>query len=143
MWQRCVHAELWCTTRAEKHARSQAEPSNAARKSPAATIASSPRYVKGVSRQVSVAAEQAAGALPEIRNDHNIGLIIARAGFQTCFPLAHVVGGSQVCVPVTAPDLQPTEFVDQKEVDHASNSVCALKSRRPFLQMVDVINHRK
>src|SRR5439155_3700814 len=58
-------------------------------------------------------------------------------------PLAHVIGCSQVCVPVTAPDLQTTEFVDQKEVDHASNGVGAIHSRRAILQDVDVVKHHE
>src|SRR6266446_1189080 len=115
MRQRGVHTELRKTSRTEKYFREeQAEPLNATRFIKAATIGPTKRYVKRVSRQVSVPAEQAAGTPPEIGNDHNIGLIISSAGFKPCLPFAHVVGGSQVCVPVTAPYLHPTEFVDQK-----------------------------
>src|SRR6266566_2584287 len=115
-----------------------------ARESPAASIESSPGYVKApVSRQVSVTTKQAASTLPEIDNDNDIGLVISRPGFQPCLPFAHVVGCPEVCVPVTPPDLQPTELVDQKEVDHASDRVGAIHRRSTILQDVDVINHRK
>ena len=111
--------------------------------SPAAIIASSPGYLKRVAGNVPVTAEEAAGTLPEIGDDNDIGLVISGPGFQPCLPFAHVVGCSEVCVPVTPPDLQPTELVDQKEVDHAGDRVGAVHRRRAILQDVDVINHRK
>src|SRR5438046_4847138 len=109
----------------------------------AAIIDPTPGYFKGVTGEFPVAAEKAAGALPEIGNDHNVGLIISRAGFQPRLPLAHIVRRSEVCVPVTAPYLQPTELVYQKEVDHAGDRVGAIHSRRAILQDVDVINHHE
>src|SRR6266403_15502 len=112
MRQRGVHAKLRKTSGAEKHVREQAELSNAARFTRVASIEPTPGSLKGVTGNVPVAAEDAAGPLPGIGNDHNVGLVITAAGFQPCLPLAHVVGRSQICVPVTAPDLQTTEFVD-------------------------------
>ena len=114
-----------------------------AREAPAAIVASSPRCLERVTGNVSVPAEETAGALPEIGDDNDIGLVISRARFQPCLPLAHVVGCSQVCVPVTPPDLQPTKLVYQKEVDHAGYRVGAIHCRRPILQDVDVINQWK
>src|SRR6266487_3496136 len=143
MRQRGVHAELRKTSGAEKHFREQAEHSNAARFTHDATIESPPRCLKGVTGNVPVAAEKAAGTLPEIGNDHNVGLVITRAGFQPRLPLAHIIRRSQVCVPVTAPDLQPTELVYQKEVDHSGNRVGAIHSRGAILQDVDVVNHHE
>ena len=84
-----------------------------------------------------------AGALPEIGNDHNVGLVISGAGFDPCLPLAHFIGRSHVCVSVSAPDLQAAEFVDQEEVDHAGDRVGAIHSRGAILQDVDVIDHRE
>src|SRR5205814_7422976 len=55
----------------------------------------------------------------------------------------HVVGCSQVCVSVTAPDLKPSELMYQKEVNHAGNRVGAIHSRGAILQDVDVIDHRE
>src|SRR5256885_12976511 len=143
MWQRGVHAKLRKTSGAEKHFREQAEHSNAARFSRDASIDATPGCLKGVTGNVPVTAEEAAGTLPEVGNDHNVGRVISRASFKPCLPLAHIVGRSQVCVPVTAPDLQTTEFVDQKEVDHAGNRIGAIHSRGPILQDVDVIDHRE
>src|SRR6266699_4288928 len=143
MRQRGVHAKLRKTSGAEKHFREQAELSNAARPTRGASIEPTPGYLKGVTGNVPVAAEEAAGPLPEICDNNNVGLVIAGAGFEPCFPLAHVVGRSQICVPVTAPDLQTTEFVDQKEVDHAGDRVGAIHSRGAILQDVNVIDHRK
>src|SRR6266487_4963243 len=118
MRQRGVHAELRKTSGAEKHFREQAEQSNAARSTRGASIEPTPGCLKGVTGNVPVAAEKASSTLPEIGNDHNVGLTITRAGFQPRLPLAHIVGRSQICVPVTAPDFQATEFVYQEEVDH-------------------------
>src|SRR6476660_3814853 len=104
MRQRGVHTELRKTSRTEKHFREeQAEPLNATRFIKAAAIGPAKRYVERVGRQVAVTAEKAASPSPEIGNDHNVSLVIAGAGFQPCFPFAHVVGGAQVCVPVIAP----------------------------------------
>src|SRR6266496_1733422 len=143
MRQRGVHAELRKTSGAEKHFREQAEHSNAARFSRDASIDATPGCLKGVTGNVPVTAEEAAGTLPEIGNDHNVGLVIAGASFQPRLPLSHIVRRSEVCVPVTAPDLQATELVDQKEVDHAGNGIGAIHSRRAILQDVDVVNHHE
>ena len=59
---------------------------NAAREIPAANIASAKRYVKRVSRQVPVTAEEAARTLPEIGDDNDIGLVISRPGFRSMLP---------------------------------------------------------
>ena len=48
------------------------------------------------------ATEHAASALPEISNHNDVGLVIAGAGFDPCLPLAHLVGSSHVCVPVSS-----------------------------------------
>src|SRR6266496_2592559 len=122
MRQRGVHTELRKTSRTEKYFREeQAVPLNATRFIKAATIGPAKRYVKRVSRQVSVPAEQAADTPPEIGNDHNVGLVVSGAGFQPCLPLAHVVGCSEVCVSVTPPDHLPTELVDQEAVHHSGH----------------------
>src|SRR5439155_23661403 len=127
----------------EKHARSQTEPKKGKRYSYAAAgytelaiIKSSPRYVKRISRQVPVTTEEATSPFPEIGNDDDIGLVIARAGLDPCLPFAHAVGGSQVGVPVTASDLQSMELVDQKEVNHAGDRIGAVHSRCAILQNV-------
>src|SRR5438876_6144351 len=129
VWKGRVYAELRKTARTEKHAWDQAEPkkrkesSYAGRYTEVATFESSPWCVKRVSRQVPVTTKQAARTLPEISNDYDIGLVISSAGFDPCLPFAHVVGRSEVRVPVTPPDLHPTELVDQKEVDHAGDRI--------------------
>src|SRR5439155_1716973 len=46
-------------------------------------------------------------------------------------------------VPIPTPDLQPTELVDQKEVNHAGDGVGAVHRRGAVLQDVDVIDHGK
>src|SRR5205823_4509034 len=117
--------------------------SNLAGKTPTAIIESPKWYLKRVSRQVPVRTEKAASTLPEIGDDNDIGLVISRPGFDPCLPFAHVVGCSEICVPITAPDLESTELVDQKEVGHAGDRVGAIHRRRAILQDVDVINHWK
>src|SRR6267142_3223140 len=110
MWQRGVHAEYRGPARAEKYFWDQAAEFNAARLRPAARFEPSKRYLKGVPGEITVGAEKPSGTRPKISNHHNVGLVIAGASFQPCRPLAHVVGASQVCIPVTAPNLQTTEL---------------------------------
>src|SRR5438477_9042452 len=143
MWQRGVHAEYRGPARAEKYLWQQAAEFNAARLRPTATFEPSKRYLKGVTGEIPVTTKETAGALPEIGNDHNIGFVISGAGFQPRLPLAHIVGCSQVCVSVISPNLQTTELVDQKEVNHAGDRVGAIHRRCAILQDIDVINHRK
>ena len=133
MWRRAV--------RAEKQARKQSEASDPAREVAAAIIESSKPDEIAVGRNIAVAAKEGTATLPEIGNDHNIGLVISCAGFEPCLPLAHVIGGSEVCVSVTAPDFQSTEFMEQKKVDHSGHSIGAVHGRGALLQDVDVINH--
>src|SRR5207302_400447 len=85
--------------------------------------------------------EEPTGAFPEIGDDHDISLVISGARFQPGLPLTHFIGRSQIRVPVTAPDLQATEFVHQKEVHHAGHGVSAVDGRGTILEDVDVIDH--
>src|SRR3954463_1826927 len=112
MRQRGVHTRYRITSWAEEQARKQTTALNAARFVAAAIIKSTKRYLKPIAGNIPVPAEDTAETLPEIGNDHYIGLVIARAGFDPCFPLAHLIGCSQVCISVRAPNLQATEFVD-------------------------------
>src|SRR5437868_8320495 len=92
---------------------------------------------------MAVAAKEATSALPEIRNHYDVSLVISSTGFQPCFPLAHVVGCSQVCVPVRPSNFQATELVDQEEVHDASHCIGTIHSRGAVLQDIDVIDHRE
>src|SRR6516162_1170500 len=143
MRQRSIDADYRSTARTEKHAWTQAAELNAAREIDAASINSAPGNLKGVTGQVPIGAEHATSSLPEIGNDHNLGLVIARAGFDPCFPLAHVIRRTEVGVSVTAPDLQATEFVDQKEVNYSGDCIGTVHCRSAILQNIDVIDHRK
>src|SRR6266446_9462861 len=67
----------------------------------AARIKTAKRVEIPIAGNIAVTTENATGALPEIGNDHDIGFVIARASFDPCFPLAHVVGSSHVCVPIS------------------------------------------
>src|SRR6266404_5663462 len=109
----------------------------------AASIKSAKRPEISVTRNITVTAENAAGALPEIGNDHDVGLVIAGAGFDPCLPLTHLVGGAQVCVSVRASDLQTAELMNQEEVDHASDRVGSIHGRGAILEDVHVIDHGK
>src|SRR4029077_15149135 len=133
MRRRCVCAE--------KQTGDQTATSQAAREVPAARVKSAKPVEIPVGRNIAVAAENAAGPLPEIGNDYDIGLVVAGAGFKPRLPLTHLVGGAHVCVSVGASDLQAAEFVDQEEVDHARDRVGAVHSRGAILQDVNVIDH--
>src|SRR6266436_10196364 len=118
---------------AEKQPRDQTGTCHAAREIAAARIKSAELYEIPVRRNIAVATENATGALPEIGNDHDISFVVSGAGFNPCFPLAHVIGRSHVCISVSAPNLQATEFVDQEEVDHARDSVRTVHGRSAIL----------
>src|SRR5204862_5301007 len=110
----------------------------------AATFKTAPENrLPRIAADITVAGKYTAKTLPEIGNDHDIGLVIAGAGFQPCLPFAHLIGRSHVCVPVGAINLQPTEFVEQKEVDHTGYGVRTVHSRRAVLQNVDMIDQRE
>src|SRR6266704_1983024 len=112
MRQRSVHTDRRKKTGApEKQPGNQATVLHAAREIPAACVEPPKGNKEAVGRNIPVTAENPAGALPEIGNNNNIGLVITGAGFQPCLPLAHVVGGSEVCVPICSADLQAAEFV--------------------------------
>src|SRR4029077_8695286 len=109
----------------------------------AASVESAKRFKEGAGRKVAVAAKDTTSAFPEIGNHYEVSLVISSTGFQPCFPLAHVVGRSQVCVPVRPSNFQATELVDQKEVDYARDRVGAVYRRGSIFQDVDVIDHRE
>src|SRR6266446_3429021 len=109
MWRRRVYAEEQTGDQT-----GTGRTSNVTREVPAASIDSSKPVEISVARNIAVAAEKTAGALPEIGNDHDICFVVSGAGFDPCFPLAHVIGRSEICVPVSAPDLKAAEFVNQK-----------------------------
>src|SRR6266478_8127944 len=94
----------------------------------AASIDSSKPVEIPVTRKKAVSAEKTACALPEISNDHDICFVVSGAGFDPCLPFAHVIGRSEICVPVSAPDLQIAELMNQKEVDHAGDRVGTIHS---------------
>src|SRR6266481_6501213 len=143
MRQRCVHAKLRETPRPKKQPWDQPAIYDAARFLAAAQIESAKRYVKCVSRQVPVTTEDAASALPEIRNHYDVCLVISGTGFQPRFPLAHIVGCSEIRIPVTTSDLQAAELVDQKEIHYAGDRIRAVHSGGTVLQNIDVIDHRE
>src|SRR6266404_6845984 len=128
---------------AEKQPGDQTPICHATRKIAAAIIKSAELDEIPVRRNIAVATENATGALPEIRNDHDISFVVSGAGFNPSFPLAHVIGRSHVCISVSAPDFQATEFVDQEEVDHAGDRVRSIHSRGAIFKDVNVIDHRK
>src|SRR4029077_9847118 len=138
MWRRRVYAEEQTGDQT-----GTGRTSNVTRKEPAASISSSKPVEIPVARKIAVSAEKDAGALPEIGNDGDIRLCRPGAGFDPCFPPAHIVGCPEIRVPVSAPDLQAAEFVDQEEVDHTSDGVGAVHSRGAILKNVHVIDHRK
>src|SRR6266436_5677875 len=133
MRQRGIHAELWSTSRPEEQARKQTPGANAAREIAAAIIEPTKRYLKPIAGNVPIPAEDTTEPLPEIGNDHDIGFVIARAGFDPCFPLAHLVGSSHVCVPISSADFQTAELVDQEKVHYTRDRVRTVHGRRAIL----------
>src|SRR6516162_6946956 len=111
-------------------------------KKPTAEINPSPRNRKRVTVNIAVATVDSS-AIVKIGNDQDIGLVISCTRLDPTFPLTHVVGCSQICVPVAASDLETTELVQQKDVDHAGDRIAAINCRSAVFQDVDVINHRE
>src|SRR6184192_3415310 len=89
----------------------------------AARIKSSKRVEIAVARNIAVTTEKAAGSLLEIGHDNDIGFVVACARLDPGFPLTHVIGSAEICVPVVTSDFQTPEFVDQEEVNHARDRV--------------------
>src|SRR5437868_10244702 len=106
----------------------------------AALIKSAPWVLVRVTGNVAVATVDG-GPIVGIGNDHDIGLVISRPGNQPRLDLACVIGGAKVGIADTASDLQTTEFVFQKDVEHTGYRIAAINGRGAILQNVDVINH--
>src|SRR6266853_1271651 len=115
MRQWSVHTEYRSTARAEKKAREQAPALHAAREIAATCFNPTKRNEEPVGGNVPVAAEDTVEALPDIGNHDDVGLVITGAGFQPCLPFTHLIGISQVAVPVCASNLQTAELVEQEE----------------------------
>src|SRR5262245_47266380 len=113
------------------------------REVPAARIKSAKPPEISVTRNIAVATENTTGTLPEIGNDNDISLVISCARFDPRFPFAHVIGRSKIRVPISAPDLQAAEFVDQEEVHDAGDRVGSVHSRGAILENVYVIDHHE
>src|SRR6266436_721027 len=143
MRQRGVHTKYRITSWAEEHARNQTNASNATREIAAAIIEPTKRYLKPIAGNIPIPAEDTTEPLPEIGNDHDIGLVIARAGLEPSVPFAHLIGRPQIGVAVLGSDFQTTVLVNQEEVDHARDGVRSVHSRGAILEDVDVIDHRK
>src|SRR5215467_4349194 len=94
-----------------------------------------------IARYIAVTTKEAARTLPEIGNDNDIGFVVACAGLDPCFPLTHVIGSAEICVPVSTSDFQTPEFVNQKEVNHAGDRVRPVHSRSAILEDVHVIDY--
>src|SRR5204862_2861136 len=105
-----------------------------------ASIKSTPIKCLRVTGDFAVATEDSS-PIVGIGNDHDIGLVISRAGNHPRLHLARVVGRAQIRVADTAADLETAEFVSQKDVDHTCHRIAAIKSRGAILQDVDVIDH--
>src|SRR5260370_6815249 len=95
----------------------------------AASIDSSKPVEIPVTRKKAVSAEKTACALPEIGNDHNIGLVVSGAGFDPCLPFAHVIGRSEICLPVSAPAFPTAELMNKKQFYHPSDRFGTLHTR--------------
>src|SRR6266446_4486725 len=143
MRRRRVDANLWNPTRAEKQARDQPSICNAAREIAAAAFESSPRNSEGVAGNVAVPAKEPVETLVEVGDDYDVGFIVASARFDPCLPLAHLVGGSQIGIPIAAAKFQTTELVDHEEVHHAGHCIRSVNRRGTVLQNVEVIDHRE
>ena len=111
-WRSChVGRRVWRRrVRTEKQCRDQAKISNPARKKTAAKIKRPPRNPERVTLKVAVATVYC-GAIVKIGNDHDISLVISRAGFEPTFELVSIVGGAHVRIAYAPANLQTTKLV--------------------------------
>src|SRR5437764_1914046 len=117
-----------------------AERADDAGKIQTAIIKSAPRKLVRVTGNVAVTTVDG-GPIVGIGNDHDIGLVISRAGNHPRLELACVIGGAQVGIANTTSNLHITEFVFQEDVEHTGHGIAAVNSRGSILQDVDMINH--
>src|SRR5215467_6680407 len=94
-----------------------------------------------VTGNIAVTTENATGSLLEIGHDNDIGFVVACARLDPGFPLTHIIGSTEICVPVGTSDFQTPEFVDQEEVDHARDRVRPVHSRSAIFKDVHVIDY--
>ena len=133
----------WCVY-AEKQGGDQTATATTAivtREVSAARIKSAKRVEIAVARNIAVATEKATGSLLEIGHDNDIGFVVTCARLDPGFPLTHVIGSAEICVPVVTSDFQTPEFVDQEEVNHAGDRVGTVHGRSAILEDVHVIDH--
>src|SRR5438105_5681247 len=109
-------------------------------KIPTAIIESAPRKLVTVNGHAAVTTVDG-GQIVGISNDHDIGLVISRAGNHPRLELASVIGGAEICIAKTASNLHTTEFVFQEDVEYTGHRIAAINGRGAILQDVDVINH--
>src|SRR5207244_7101145 len=109
----------------------------------AAGIKSSKPPKLPVRRTVALPANDPVETLVEVCDDYDVGFIVASARFDPCLPLAHLVGGSQIAIPIGAAKFQTTELVDHEEVYHAGHCIRSVNRRGTILQNVEVIDHRE
>src|SRR6476620_3915485 len=102
MWGRRV--------RAEKQTRDQAEGFDAAGETCTAEIKSTKANCVRVTAEQTVAVVDG-GTIVKIGDDHDIGLVVSHTGFEPTLPLACIVRGTHVCVPIATSDLKPAELV--------------------------------
>src|SRR5262249_43530935 len=140
MRQRGVNPELCWPRRSEEHPGKQPTALHTPREVAAARLKASEWNKESVRRDVAVAAEYATKALPEVGDHNDVRLIIARASFDPCLPLAHFIGGAHVRVAISTANFQTAELVDQEEVDYTGDRVGTVHGRGAILEDVHVIN---
>src|SRR5437763_603570 len=105
-----------------------------------AKIKSAPRKLVRVTGNVAVTTIDG-GPIVGIGNDHNIGLVISRAGNHPSLELSRVIGGTQVGIANTASNLHITEFVFQEDVEHTGHPIPAVNGGGATLQDVHTSMH--
>src|SRR5262249_10739526 len=143
VWKRRVYSRHRKTARAEKHAGHQAQACYTTREIAAADVITSEGNEEGISRNVAVPAKEPVETLIKVGDHYDVGFIVASARFDPCLPLAHLVRGTQIGIPIGAANFQTTEFVDHEKVHHAGHCIRSVNRRGPVLQNVEVIDHRK
>ena len=80
-------------------------------------------------------------AIIHFGKDHDVGLVIARAGKHIRFLFGCVVRRAHVRVAISASDLEAAEFVYKENVKHAGDRIRTVNGGSAIFKNVDVIDY--
>src|SRR4029450_1936564 len=102
-------------------------------------LTSAKTSVVGVTGDIGVAREDC-GAIVRLSVKHNIGLIVPDTGEEVCPFFTRIIGKTEIGVAIAGVELEPAEFVNEKEVNNPIDRVGAVNGGGAGLRGVNVRN---